>query len=123
MLPQVTNLFQTKSAEAIGERVTRLLDLPGFRLEQIVSHGEASADGFWYDQPDAEWVLLLRGKATLSFAGEKPLKLAAGDILLIPAHSRHRVDSCSQDALWLALHFPAGESCGPVPAPGATQSF
>jgi cupin 2 domain-containing protein len=123
MRPQVTKLFQTKSVEAIGERVTRLLDLPVFRLEQIVSNGEASANGFWYDQPDAEWVLLLCGKATLRFAGEKPLKLAAGDSLLIPARSKHRVDSCSQDALWLALHFPADEPCGPVPAPGATQSL
>ena len=73
-------------------------------LEQIVSHGKASPEGFWYDQPRPEWVMLLRGTARLQFAdGERPL--AAGDALLIPAHCRHRVAECSLDAIWLALHF------------------
>jgi cupin 2 domain-containing protein len=122
MLPHVTNIFQTGSDGAIGEQVTRLLDTPAFRLEQIVSNGEASANDFWYDQLKAEWVLLLRGKATLRFDGEKSLKLGAGDSLLIPARLKHRVDSCSQDALWLVLHLPAEPPNGPDPAPGTTTN-
>jgi cupin 2 domain-containing protein len=106
MLPRVTNIFQLGPDGAVGEQVTRLLDSPAFKLEQIVSNGEASAKDFWYDQPEAEWVLLVHGKATLRFAGEELLELGAGDSLLIPACSKHRVDSCSPDALWLALHFP-----------------
>jgi cupin 2 domain-containing protein len=105
MLPRVTNIFQIGQDGAVGERVIRLLDSPAFKLEQIVSNGEASAKDFWYDQPESEWVLLVHGKAALRFAGEKLLELGAGDSLLIPARSKHRVDSCSQDALWLALYF------------------
>ena len=110
MFPPVTNLLRMGSDGGVGEQVTRLLESPEFRLERIVSNGEASAKGFWYDQPEAEWVLLLRGSATLAFAGDGPLSLGAGDSLVIPAHSRHRVDSCSQDALWLALHYRASET-------------
>ena len=122
MHTQVTNMFQTESDETSGEQVIRLLDTPAFRLEQITSNGEASAMDFWYDQPEAEWVLLLRGKATLRFDSETVLKLGAGDSLFIPARSKHRVDFCSQDSLWLALHFDADKPCGPVPVPGATES-
>ena len=102
MLQQVTNILQRGSDGATGEQVTRLLESSEFRLVRIVSNGAASAKGFWYDQPEAEWVLLIRGRATLTFEGDGPLGLGAGDSLVIPAHSRHRVDSCSQDALWLA---------------------
>ena len=40
---------------------------------------------------------------------QESLSLKAGDYLLIPARARHRVASCSQDALWLALHVKAPE--------------
>jgi cupin 2 domain-containing protein len=122
MLPKVTNILRIGSDGAIGEQVSRLLDSPAFRLEQIVSNGEASAKDFWYDQPEAEWVLLVRGKAILRFQGDRSLGLDAGDSVVIPAHSRHRVDSCSQDALWLTLHFRADQPRGPGPALGATYS-
>jgi cupin 2 domain-containing protein len=78
------------------------------RLERIVSRGHSTADGQWYDQEWDEWVLLLRGSATLSFAGDSgPTYLAPGDFLLIPAHRRHRVESTAhdQETVWLALHF------------------
>jgi cupin 2 domain-containing protein len=78
------------------------------RLERIVSRGHSTAAGLWYDQDWDEWVLLLRGSATLRFAGDsEPTHLAAGDFLLIPAHRRHRVESTArdQDTVWLALHF------------------
>jgi len=80
-----------------------LLERDGFRLEQIVSYGQASEPGFWYDQAGDEWVLLARGEAVLEFEQER-VELKAGDYLLIPAHAKHRVASCSQDAVWLALY-------------------
>jgi len=42
-------------------------ELPGIRLEQIVSNGQASAEGFWYDQKNPEWVMLVRGETVLRF--------------------------------------------------------
>ena len=41
-----------------------------FQLERIVSTGQATPPGEWYDQPWAEWVLLLSGRAVLRFEGE-----------------------------------------------------
>lgn len=105
MPPVVKNLMESPPAET--ETFQTLLDLPGIRLEQIVSNGQASTKGFWYDQKEPEWVMLVRGEAVLRFepGGDAPLK--AGDFLLIPANTRHRVESVSDDAVWLALHFSA----------------
>ena len=108
-LPHVRNLFS--SSPVAFEQFHTLLQTSAFRLEQIVSHGQPSPDNFWYDQPQTEWVLLLQGEAVLEFE-EDSLPLRAGDALLIPAHRKHRVASCSEDAVWLALHFGAGGSAG-----------
>ncbi|MCY1284644.1 nif11 domain/cupin domain protein [compost metagenome] len=104
MLPTVTHLFQPNAGEAPGETFHALLQTPHVRLERIVSRGQASPADFWYDQDTAEWVALLCGEAELEFE-DGNLALEAGDALLIPAHCRHRVAACSDDALWLALHF------------------
>lgn len=106
MTVKIAPLLPPVSASANLEVLSVLLQTPGFRLEQIVSNGEASAEGFWYDQCEPEWVLLMRGEAVLEFEEQEPLALKAGDSLLIPARCRHRVKSTSQDAVWLALHFP-----------------
>ena len=79
-----------------------------FELEEIVSRGAASPEGFWYDQERSEWVLLVQGEATLRFEGDEIVELRAGDHLLIPAGVRHRVERTSVDAVWLALHFREG---------------
>jgi len=105
MLPKITNILNMQSDDSGKEQVKPLLTSPALTLEQIVSNGEPSGNGFWYDQEKAEWVALLRGGATLRFEGEGTMNLTPGDCLVIPAHVRHRVDFCSRDAVWLALHF------------------
>ena len=106
MPPETINLLQAVPDRAAAEQFVPLLQRDGLLLEQIVSHGQASPEGFWYDQPQLEWVALLRGSARLEFDdGERPL--LAGDAVLIPAHCRHRVAECSLDTIWLALHFRA----------------
>jgi cupin 2 domain-containing protein len=105
-LPTLTHLLPQPGNAPAEEQFLPLLQSERLQLEQIVSHGQASPDGFWYDQPRPEWVALLRGTARLQFDAGEHL-LTAGDALLIPAHSRHRVAECSLDAVWLALHFEA----------------
>jgi len=71
--------------------------------------GQGSPPGFWYDQPWAEWVLVLAGSAGLRFEGEAGVRvLSAGDYVLIPAHLKHRVEWTDQDqaTVWLAIHHP-----------------
>ena len=63
------NLFADLPAtQEAAERLETLLDRPGLRIERIVSTGQASPPGFWYQQADAEWVVLLAGEALLRFA-------------------------------------------------------
>jgi cupin 2 domain-containing protein len=115
MPPRLTNLF-VPPAPAPGMPAHRpetetfhpLIQNPAFRLEHIVSHGQPSPPDFWYDQPEDEWVLLLRGTATLNLAGEGPVAMNGGDSLVIGAHRKHRVEQVSEDAVWVALHFKAG---------------
>ena len=102
---KIENLFHAPSGPNDREDTQRLVESGTLQIERIVSHGRPSPDGFWYDQPNAEWVALLQGKATLAVADEVPIELVAGDSLLIPAHLKHRVEQVSADAVWLAVHY------------------
>jgi cupin 2 domain-containing protein len=105
--PASGNLFDALAADATEEQVSTLLKAAGFVLERIVSTGQASPPGFWYDQDRAEWVVLLRGSAGLELEGEPaPRVLHPGDWVHIPAHARHRVawTDPDQPTVWLALH-------------------
>jgi cupin 2 domain-containing protein len=111
------NLFAdlARMAPAPAERIEALWTAPGLRLERIVSTGQASPPGFWYDQPWAEWVLLLTGSAGLRFADEpEPRSLRPGDHLLIPPHRRHRVEwtAPGEPSVWLALHLAPSQDEG-----------
>ena len=89
------------------EQVERLVGGPEFRIERIVSTGQASPLGFWYDQPDDEFVVLLAGAARLRFEeDDRILDLKPGDWVEIPAHVRHRVEWTQADppTVWLAVH-------------------
>ena len=78
------------------------------RIERIVSKGHCSPPGFWYDQNEDEWVLLVKGEAKLRFEKEdQTLRLAEGDYVHIPAHVRHRVEWTQENAetIWLAVFY------------------
>jgi len=82
----------------------------GARIERIVSHGQASPAGFWYDQDEDEWVMLLEGEAALRIADDDQLlRLTPGMHVHIPAHARHRVEWTAPDrrTVWLAVFFRA----------------
>jgi len=104
-MPDSNNLLTLPPGTPGVETCTTLLRHPAFTLEHLASRGATSPDGCWYDQPRAEWVLLLHGAADLQYATGESRTLAAGDSLIIPAHCRHRVARTSPDALWLALHY------------------
>jgi len=102
------NLFMEPPFSARREVFDTLLETTSFRLERILSSGEATPPGDWYDQDTNEWVVLLRGSAGLLFEGEPAVRvLSPGDHFLIPAHRRHRVEWTDSKAktVWLALHY------------------
>jgi len=90
------------------EHVEVLLTTPLWRLERIHSCEACSPPGFWYDQPEHEWVCLLQGQASLQFADEgSPRQLQTGDSLLITPARRHRVLATDPHpgTIWLALFW------------------
>lgn len=85
-----------------------LLEQGGVTFERIVSFGQATPEGSWYDQEQNEWVLLIAGEAALQIDGEaEPRSLAPGDWIFLPAHCRHRVVWTMQESetVWLAVHW------------------
>ena len=92
-----------------GEVTDVLLAAPGVRIARIVSNGQASPPGFWYDQKEAEWVLLLAGAARLRSADEAEARaLAPGDHVHITPHRRHCVEwtDPTTETVWLAVFLP-----------------
>ena len=105
------NLFADIPQEQHDELITTLFQGDGLRIERIVSHGQASPDGFWYDQDQDEWVIVLKGAAILRFES-RTLDLKPGDYVNIRAHEMHRVDWTTPDepTIWLAVHY-RDQSC------------
>jgi cupin 2 domain-containing protein len=102
------NLFDDVPTDTAEERVSDLLVTSNLKIERIVSTGQASPTGFWYDQPWAEWVVVLTGSAGLKIEGESEIRvLHKGDHIQIPAHRRHRVEwtDSGQPTIWLAVHY------------------
>ena len=99
------NLFENIPENAPEELFTELLNADGVRIERIVSFGQSSPQGIWFDQEESEWVLLLEGSATLGFEDGSTLDLKPGDQLNIPAGQRHRVEKTDQKGrtVWLAV--------------------
>jgi cupin 2 domain-containing protein len=102
------NLFADIPSKLPEELIEVLAENKHVRIERIVSSGHASPDGFWYDQNEAEWVIVLRGEAKLLFEGdEEPIHMRSGDFINIPAHRKHRVEWTAQDepTVWLAVFY------------------
>ena len=101
------NLFADFGLPCPEEQIAEILSRPGLTIERIVSTGQASPPGFWYDQTWDEWVVVFAGSARLRFENEPGDRvLSAGDYLLIHAHARHRVEWTDPEGptIWLAVH-------------------
>ena len=105
---QAENLLDDLPLNLPEEQVTTLLQAEGLRVERIVSQGQASPPGFWYDQEESELVIVLEGRAAVQFEGDaEPVELRRGSCLTIPAHARHRVawTDLKEKTVWLAVHY------------------
>ena len=102
------NLLRLPPEPPTAEVSELLLQRPGIRMERILSTGQASPPGFWYDQAEDEWVAVLQGEGALQWEDGKVTELRSGDWLLIPAHQKHRVERTSVEppCIWLALFAP-----------------
>jgi cupin 2 domain-containing protein len=103
----IGNLFADIPETLMEELFGEILRIGNVRIERIVSRGQSSPPDFWYDQQEDEWILLLKGSATLRFFDGREIALNPGDHLLIPGHERHRVvrTDPAGETIWLAVHF------------------
>ena len=107
MIPPA-NLLRDLPDARDGEVTETLVAASGLRVERIVSLGQASPPGFWYDQNEAEWVLLLTGTARLRFADEEQDRvLGPGDHVHIASRRKHRVEwtDPAVPSVWLAIFY------------------
>mgnify|MGYP003587268511 CR=1 FL=1 len=93
-----------------GEFAESLVRTAGCRMERIISRGDVSPPGFWYDQDEDEWAALLQGSASLELEDGRKEILGAGDWIFLPARIRHRVafTSAEPPCIWIAVFSKPG---------------
>ena len=103
----MNNLFENLPTRLPKEFVSILEENQNVRIERIVSTGHSSPDGFWYDQDEHEWVVVLKGEGTLLFENGDSVSMKPGDHVLIPARKKHRVERTSPEepTVWLAVFY------------------
>ncbi len=102
------NIFSNIPEALPDEICQEILATDNLKIERIVSKGHASPEAGWYDQDTNEWVILLKGSATLVFKDSKQsIHLNPGDYINILSHTRHRVEwtDPDQNTVWLAVHY------------------
>jgi cupin 2 domain-containing protein len=102
------NIFASVPDPASEEIFETLVQSGRVRVERIISDAHASPGGFWYDQDQSEFVLLLKGSAGLKFEGRDEVAvLTPGDWIYIPAHLKHRVEwtDSGEKTVWFAVFY------------------
>ena len=102
----IKNFFDELPQQLPTELVQALIHAANVRIERIISHGHISPDGFWYDQYEHEWVIVLKGAAKLRFE-DAVIELKPGDFVNIPAYTKHRVEwtTSTEPTIWLAIFY------------------
>lgn len=102
----MANIFDLPSSLPKEELFESIVSTDQILIERIISTGQSTPSGEWYDQDKDEWVILLQGEAILSYEDGSQVKLTAGDYIFIPAHQKHRVEYTSSEpnCIWLAVH-------------------
>ncbi len=102
------SLFEGIPKELPTEIFEPLCSTDNVKIERIVSSGQASSAGFWYDQEKNEFVLVVKGSAGLKIENRDDIAiLRAGDYLNIAPHVKHRVEwtDPAGETIWLAVHY------------------
>jgi cupin 2 domain-containing protein len=107
MTDPISNFFHLTPPLPDREQFDAIVSTENVLIERIISTGQTTPPGEWYDQERDEWVVLLQGNAQLSYPDGSAIALKPGDYLLLPAHQKHRVEYTSLEppCIWLAVHF------------------
>jgi cupin 2 domain-containing protein len=108
MNPVNSNIFNNIPDQLPEELIECIFKRNNIQIERIVSKGHITPAGQWYDQDWDEWVILLQGQAIIFYEKDnQTFHLNAGDYLLIPSHTRHRVEWTPPNinTIWLAINL------------------
>ncbi len=99
------NIFSKKINSQSDEVADTLYFSQNTKVERIISMGHKSPDGFWYNQSEDEFVILVQGSAKLEFENNEEICLEKGDSLLIPAYKKHRIiyTSINPQCIWICI--------------------
>ncbi len=101
------NIFSEIPKDLDAEVFEQLVKSDNVRIERIISKGHRSPESGWYDQDQNEWVMVLQGKATVSFEEDPDITLKSGDYVNIKSHQKHKVTwtDPSIETIWLAVFY------------------
>jgi cupin 2 domain-containing protein len=101
------NIFEHANTYLDKELIENIVNSAVIRIEKIVSKGHVSPDGFWFDQDENEFVILLQGEAALEFEDNNIVYLKKSDYIVIEKHKKHRIIYTSKNTLtvWLAVFY------------------
>jgi cupin 2 domain-containing protein len=104
---ETDNIYKCIPDDLSEEIFELLIQGENIKIERIISKGHKSPGTGWYDQEQNEWILVLKGDASISFENETVIDLKQGDYLNILAHRKHRVinTSSTTETIWLAIHY------------------
>ena len=107
MKDRKNNIFKLPTALLQQEFSETLLNNDRILIEKIVSTGQVTPPGEWYDQEKNEWLIVLQGEGELSYEDGSRIKLTVGDYWLIPSGRKHRVEytSIEPPCIWLTVFF------------------
>lgn len=103
---EIKNIFKGISEAGEEEQFDCILKGRNYRIDRIVSSGHTSPEGFYYDQEDDEWIMLVQGETVLELEGEF-IEMKAGDCLFLPKNCKHRIERTSIEpaCVWLCVFF------------------
>ena len=103
----ITNLFEQIPNALPDECISVLLSQSNVRVERIVSRGQSTPAGQWYEQTEHEWVMVLQGSGIIEYENCRQIVLNTGDYLYLPAHIKHRVAATAEHeyTIWLAIFW------------------
>ena len=98
------NIFDIPDLPLSEELTIILAENANIRIERIISTGQTTE---WYDQTEAEFVVLLEGNAVIEFENGRSVALSKGDTLLIQPYEQHRVSftSIQPPCVWLCVFY------------------
>lgn len=104
----IKNIFSGFNVQSPDEIFETIIKTSQFKIERIISNGQSTDKGKWYEQDVDEWVILLKGSACLLFeSNNAEIIMKPGDYVNIPAHKKHRVEwtDPEEETIWLAVHY------------------